>query len=62
MNEQLMRIMRYLEDAYTGARMFGDAETMIRISRALAAFGSDIQESENEIFTEEFLDEYYSRI
>lgn len=42
--DQQTAIINYLEDAYTGARMCDDQETMLRISRALWAFKQDTEE------------------
>ena len=37
-DEQQKHILKYLENAYTGARMFDDLETMVRLARAIEAF------------------------
>lgn len=59
MNENAKVIKDYLEASYSGAKMMDDVECMARISRALAAFESEI---DGNIFTEEFLEEYYSKV
>lgn len=57
MTDQMKTIIEYLENSYSGAKMFHDEECMLRISRALAAFKADV---ETNIFTEEFLASHYS--
>ena len=59
MNEYINIIKDYLEKSYSGAKMMGDAEGMLRISRALAALQADIYE---DIFKEEFVENYYSEL
>ena len=39
--DQKVIIRDYLESAYSGAKMMGDVETMIRLSRAILAFNYD---------------------
>ena len=56
MSEKIDIIKDYLEYSYSGAKMMGDAEGMLRISRALVALQADIYD---EIFNEEFLEKYY---
>lgn len=51
-------ILEYLETSYSGAKMLDDIECMCRLSRAIAAFEADPEE---EIFTEDFKERYYSR-
>lgn len=53
MDKQLCEIKEYLKYSYSGAKMMGDVEGMVRISRALAALQADV---ETDIFTEEFLE------
>lgn len=55
MNKQINGIKDYLENAYSGAKMMGDVECMVRIARALAALQADV---EVDIFTEEFVEKY----
>ena len=43
-------ILTYLEESFSGAQMFGDEETKLRLSRAICAFKGNI---EKEIFTKE---------
>lgn len=35
-------ILQFLEESYTGAKAYGDEETMLRISRAILAFQADV--------------------
>ena len=49
--DPLEDVKAYLETSYSGARMLDDAESMIRISRALACLYSDPEE---DIFSNEF--------
>lgn len=59
MNQEAMdKIKEYLEFSYSGAKLMGDTEGMLRISRAMAALEADINK---EIFTEEFLEIFYSK-
>ena len=48
----------YLETSYSGAKMMGDEETMLRIARAITAFKMDV---EIDIFTEKALEKYMER-
>jgi hypothetical protein len=59
MNEHMNIIKDYLEHSYSGAKMMDDVESMLRISRALAALQADVYD---EIFKEEFLEKYYSEL
>ena len=40
--KQQEEILNYLESSYSGAKMLGDEETMLRISRAIVAFKVDV--------------------
>lgn len=44
----------YLEFAYSGAKMMGDEELKLRISRALVAFNADVHK---DIFVEDIVSE-----
>lgn len=57
LNKQLKVIEKYLEDAYSGAKMMNDVDAMCRISRAIGALKAD---PTIEIFTEEFKESYYN--
>lgn len=48
-------IIHLLECAYSGAKMAGDEEVMLRTLRAIAAFKADV---DKDIFIEENLNEY----
>lgn len=49
-------IINYLDNSYSGAKMMGDNETMLRIARALAAFKADPYD--DEVFQEKFIEKY----
>lgn len=51
MNEQAQIILKYLEDAYIGAKMMEDVDTQLRVSRAITALKAP---TDMDIFTEEF--------
>lgn len=51
-------ILNYLETSYSGAKMKGDEETMLRIARAITAFKMDVG---IDIFTEEAVEKYIKR-
>lgn len=53
MNRNIKDCIRYLELSYSGAKMWNDTESMIRISRALVAIQANINE---DIFKEEFVE------
>lgn len=40
--KQQEEILNYMESSYSGAKMLGDEETMLRISRAIVAFKADV--------------------
>ena len=46
----IMQVIDFLENTYTGAKMMGDEEVMLRASRALLAFKADVHK---DIFIEE---------
>lgn len=48
--KQKHEVIDFLENTYTGAKMMGDEEVMIRASRALLAFKADVHK---DIFIEE---------
>lgn len=54
MSKQENEILRYLEDSYCGAKMMEDEECMLRISRAIAAFKSDVTK---DIFKEDVVED-----
>lgn len=41
-DKQQEEILNYLECSYSGAKMLGDEETMLRLSRAIVAFKADV--------------------
>ena len=58
MNEILM----YLEAAYNEADVAEDVELKVRIRRAIAAFQGDPNASPDEVFTQQFLEDYANRM
>lgn len=44
MDDQQKMILEYLENSYTGAKMMGDLETMVRVARAIEAFNLPIDD------------------
>ena len=40
--KQKQEVIDFLENTYTGAKMMGDEEVMLRASRALLAFKADV--------------------
>ena len=48
--KQKQEVLDFLENTYTGAKMMGDEEVMLRASRALLAFKADVHK---DIFIEE---------
>lgn len=44
MDDQQKMILEYLENSYTGAKMMGDPETMVRIARAIEAFNLPVDD------------------
>ena len=52
--KQYSTILSDLENALTGARMLGDDEMVLRISRAITAFEADI---DKDIFIENFVED-----
>ena len=44
MDDQQKMILEYLENSYTGAKMMGDLETMVRIARAIEAFNLPVDD------------------
>lgn len=55
MNDEQKVILDYLETSYSGAKMMGDEETMLRIARAITAFKMD---TDVDIFTESAVEKY----
>ena len=55
MNELGKQIVDLLKNAYLGATVYQDTDTMIRISRAVAAFEADPQLEITEVFTEDMI-------
>ena len=54
--KQKQEVIDFLENTYTGAKMMGDEEVMLRASRALLAFKADVHK---DIFIEENVLEFY---
>lgn len=52
-------ILSELEDMYCGANLMDDVSAMIRVARAIAAFKSNVEVGEEEIFGKKFLEEWY---
>ena len=61
MNNEELEILDYLENAYTGAKMYDDLSVMVRISRAIAAFKADPEDAPEAIFSENFVRTYSMR-
>ena len=59
MNKQIQTIKDYLENAYSGAKIMNDVESMTRISRALVALQADV---EVDIFLEEFVEKWVTKL
>lgn len=55
MTDHIKEIEKYLECAYSGAKMMDDLDAMCRIGRALAALKAD---PELEIFTDQYKEIY----
>lgn len=55
MSKGIEEIKEYLKSAYSGARIIGTEEDCLKISRAIAALESDVDE---DIFTEEYKERY----
>lgn len=55
MNELGKQIVDLLRNAYLGATVYQDSDTMIRISRAVAAFEADPQLDLTKVFTEDMI-------
>lgn len=51
MTKEQEDILNYLEESLSGAKMMGDNETMVRLSRAICAFKGNVNE---DIFNSEF--------
>lgn len=60
MSEEELSIVDYLETCYVGARAVDDVPCMVRISRALAAFKFDPLAAPEELFSQNFIEEYTS--
>ena len=58
MSKQEKKILEYLEQSYSGAKMMGDESCQVRLARAIAAFKSDPEESVFTLFTNKFITEY----
>lgn len=56
--KQKQEVIEFLESTYTGAKMMGDDEVMLRASRALLAFKADVHK---DIFIEENVLEFNTR-
>lgn len=61
MNKATEEILTYLKHCYSGAKMMGDVECEVRISRAIAAFNTDPETPAEELFTDKFLKNWYDR-
>lgn len=59
MNENELKILELLEQSYSGAKMMDDVSAMVRLSRAIAAFKSNVEDTPESIFTDAFLDSYF---
>lgn len=55
MNELGKQIVDLLRNVYLGATVYQDSDTMIRISRAVAAFEADPQLEITKVFTEDMI-------
>lgn len=60
MNKAMEEILTYLKQCYSGARMMGDDECVVRVARAIAAFEADPEMPTEDIFTENFLEDFYT--
>ena len=57
MNDAEKKILEYLENSYSGAKMMGDETCKVRLARAMAAFKTDPEVEAEEYFTERFIQE-----
>lgn len=55
-SQQQKAILDFLETSYTGAKAYGDEETMLRISRAILAFQADVYQ---DIFLPEVIENIF---
>lgn len=60
MNKATEEILTYLRHCYSGAKMMGDDECVVRVARAIAAFEADPEMLTEDIFTENFLEDFYT--
>lgn len=58
MKDEQKAILDYLGTSYSGAKMMGDEETMLRIARAIAAFKMD---TDVDIFEESAVEKYIEK-
>ncbi len=58
MNTKQKVILDYLDASYSGAKMMGDEETMLRIARAITAFKMD---TDIDIFMEDAVEKYIEK-
>lgn len=55
-------ILTFLEAAYNEADVAEDVELKVRLRRAIAAFHADPSAAPDEVFTEQFLEDYAKRM
>ena len=60
MSEQERKILEYLEQSYSGAKMMNDESCQVRLARAIAAFNSDPEVSVFALFTNKFITKYFT--
>lgn len=58
MNEAEKKILEYLEQSYSGAKMMDDESCQVRLARAIAAFKAGPEENPIELFSEKFISKY----
>ena len=61
MSEQERKILEYLEQSYSGAKMMNDESCQVRLARAIAAFNSDPEVSAFALFTDKFITKYCTK-
>ena len=60
MNKATEELLTYLKHCYSGAKMMGDDECVVRVARAIAAFEADPEMLTEDICTENFLEDLYA--
>lgn len=58
MNKQEEKILEYLEQSYSVAKMMDNESCQIRLARAIDAFNSDPEVSAFALFTNKFITKY----